>query len=367
MTQYFQRLLFMTLVILSSSMLFSLCGCARMSGFVMNESGQAYYARGNYALARQEFQKALIDDPTNANYAFNLAAAAQKQGDYELAERGYRQALSLNPSYQPAYHGLASLMMEQGRSDEAQQLLSAWVGSQPYVADSYVEMAWLQRELGDPNAAEQTLRQALQVNPQHDRAIAQLGQVYEEQGRTEDAVAMYQRSLYLDPTQSQVKNRLASLKEQLPETLNAQQMHSPAMMAATPWYSPGMVTSPQMASFHPQTYPVQTNPMIPGQSPFSQVSLSNAAVPAGYGTSTMTMQTMQSMQPNGSGQWAVWPSEQEQAQPAPMMAPPANEVVQQYEQSSEPTTLVVPPVPMNQTPASNVPQVSQNLPQVQAF
>ena len=354
MTQYFQRLLFMTLVILSSSMLFSLCGCARMSGFVMNESGQAYYARGNYALARQEFQKALIDDPTNANYAFNLAAAAQKQGDYESAERGYRQALSLSPSYQPAYHGLASLMMEQGRNDEAQQLLSAWVGSQPYVADSYVEMAWLQRELGDPNAAEQTLRQALRVNPQHDRAIAQLGQVYEEQGRTEDAVTMYQRSLYLDPTQSQVKNRLASLTEQLPGTFNPQQRHRTGMMAAMPIYSPGMMNSPQMASFHPQAYP-----MTPGHGPFSQVSLSDAAVPAGYETSRMTMQA------NGPGEWTVWPGEQKQTHPT--MAPPVNEVVQQYEQSSESTTLVVPPVPMNQAPASNVPQISQNIPQVQAF
>jgi len=349
MTQYFQRLLFMTLVVLSSSMLFSLCGCARMSGVVMNESGQAYYARGNYVQARQEFQKAMIDDPTNANYAFNLAAAAQKQGDYALAEQGYRQALSLSPSYQPAYHGLASMMVEQGRPDEAQQLLSAWAGSQPYVADSYVEMAWLQRELGDPTSAEQTLRQALRVNPQHDRAIAQLGQVYEEQGRPQDAFEMYQRSLYLDPTQTQVKARMASLEEQLPTRINTGGMQSPGMLAGMPFASPGMMQAPQMATSYPAAYPQnypQAYPGMMGQGQYPQapmMSSMTAPMPASYASPYVPEQTR------------------------PMMAPPVSGMAQHHDHSSQPTTLVVPPASFNQASPSTVPQISQNVPEIRAF
>ncbi len=364
MTQYFQRLLFMTLVILSSSMLFSLCGCARLSGVVMNESGQAYYARGNYTRARQEFQKALIDDPTNANYAFNLAAAAQKQGDYALAERGYRQALSLNPSYQPAYHGLASMMLEQGRADEAEQLLSAWAGSQPYEADSYVEMAWLQRELGDPASAEQTLRQALRVNPQHDRAIAQLGQVYEEQGRLQDAATMYQRSLYLDPTQKEVKARMASLEEQLPTTVSPGGMQAPTMMAGMPMFSPGMMNRPQMASSYRAAYPPQAYPnmMVHGSTmPGPVFGGTNMPIAAGYSSPVPAGQSQSGI----PASWETSPHFPQQVYPT--MPPSAGGVVQHQEHSSQPTTLVMPPESFQQTPSSSIPQISQNIPEVRPF
>lgn len=314
MTLYVQRLLLITATVLSSTMLFSLCGCARMSGMVMNESGQVYYQKGNYSLARREFEKALMDDPNNAHYAFNMAAAAHKQGDIETAEQVYRQALNLDPAYQPAYHGLASLMTESGRNDEAQQLLASWAGSQPYAAESHIELAWLQRELGDPVAAEQSLRQALQVNPQHEKALAQLGQVYEQQGRSDEAVAMYQQALYQDPTQHQVKSRMAALAREQPSSMHAGS------------YSPGMMAAPQMATTYPQTYPAMQAPMI------SQWEAPTLASPEVAG---------------------------------PMFAPAGNGMTQEI--TSHSSTMVVPPVPVGQFPPQEIPQISQSIPEIQAF
>ncbi len=212
----FHRLMLIFSMLLTSILLVNLCGCSRFSGFVMNESGQKFFERGNYAMARHEFRKAVMDRPRNPNYIYNLAAASHKLGDFAAAECLYHQALSLNMTHQPSYHGLASLMLDQGRHDEAEHLLTTWAGAQPYLAEPHIELAWFQRTQGDIFSAEQSLCQALAINPRNPRALAQLGQVYEEQGRGHEALALYQRSLRVNGFQPQVRSRMIALRERMP-------------------------------------------------------------------------------------------------------------------------------------------------------
>lgn len=196
----------------TSLAIMSLTGCHSMSGYAMNDSGRAYYARGNYAMARQEFQRAVADNPQNADYMSNLAAAMKKQGDLPGAERTYRQALQVDPSHQPSYHGLTKLLTDQGRTAEAADLLTAWSETQPYLASPHVELAWFHRNTGNTVAAETALRKALQVDPNHPTALAHLGQLYQDRGNHATAVAMYQRSLNSNWYQPQVQSRLATLQ-----------------------------------------------------------------------------------------------------------------------------------------------------------
>lgn len=251
-----------------------LSGCGYSSGWTRNTFARQSYNRGDYTAARRGFEQALMDNPYNADYAFNVAAAMQKQGDHLAAERMYNHALTLNPSHQPSYHALAGLLKEQGRGEEAQELISAWVDTQPYVPESYIEMAYLQQQNGELEAAEASLQQALRQNPRHARAAAQLGQVYERRGQAGEASAMYRRALAMNRYQPQVYSRLNAMQsptQMSPGLIMAQQMPmydrsltpygqmstmpQPGLMTATPYTTlmPGMAqtTMPMMASPQP--------------------------------------------------------------------------------------------------------------------
>ena len=186
-------------------------GCRASNGWMMNNSGMGYYQKGNYTKARQEFARAIADDPYHPDYRHNLAMAMQKQGDLPGAERVMRHTLSIDPMHQPTYHALAQSLMLQQRPDEAQELLVGWAETQPYATSSHVEMAWLQRELGNTAGAEQSLRQALQAEPNNPIALSHLGQVHHDAGRPDQAAAYYERSLASQWDQPEVHSRLATV------------------------------------------------------------------------------------------------------------------------------------------------------------
>jgi len=238
--------------ILSSAVRLSAClgllmlvsGCCCGSGWLMNNSGMGYYQKGNYALARNEFQRAVIDNPRAPDYRHNLAMAMQKTGDTASAEQVLRHNLSVDPMHQPTYHALAQLLISQQRAPEAEQLLTEWRDTQPYVPESYVELAWLQREEGNRMAAEQTLRQALQVKPNHPTALAHLGQLYEESGQPAQAAALYQRSLVTRWNQPQVHSRLATISGTTSSAIN---MRRSAMLQNDVYEQPTMTSQAPLA------------------------------------------------------------------------------------------------------------------------
>jgi len=264
-----------------------------MNGYVLNASGQGYYEQGNYAMAAQEFQTALQNNPQNPDYISNLAKARMKLGDPAGAEQLFRQSLALSPSHQPSYHGLAEVMLKNGRGQEAQQLMTAWAGTQPYIAESHVELAWVQRELGQHDAAAQSLQGALQVNPNHSTALAHLGQYYQDQGQPNQAIAMYQQSLRANWDQPEVQSRLAV-----------------AAAAAGPNHPMGEIAMAR--GVHPHSLPQTQMAFGP----------SNAVPPGQFAQAPMMGQPQFAWQPSpvGYGQPPQYP-QQYQQQPGPMMAP----------------------------------------------
>jgi tetratricopeptide (TPR) repeat protein len=242
-------------------------GCQSMHGWSMNRIGMRAYQEGNYAAAKDAFQKSLYDDPMNADYAHNLGAALKKSGDVAGAEQAYRHALALDPSHQPAHHSLSMLLLEQGRIQEAGDLAQMWADTEPYLPESHIELAWFQRETGDLAGAEQSLKNALHIAPNHEIATALLGDLYRETGQPDRAVAMYQRSLQKNWFQPQVQSRLATMNATSARTaqvLTPQSTTAWGVPMAMPAYASATPT-PQVVAGTPGPVIAASPIVTPGQ------------------------------------------------------------------------------------------------------
>lgn len=285
-------------IVVCGSVVFSAAGCQATSGWAFNNSGKAYYQRGNYAMARDEFRRAAMDDPANPHYRHNLALAMKKTGDVHGAERVLRDNLTrVSAMHQPTYHSLAQILVEQNRHGEAQQLLAGWADTQPYVPEAQIELAWIQRETGNLPAAEQSLRRALQSNPQHSTALAHLGQLYQDAGQPDRAAAMYQRSLATGWQQPQVQSRLhmladgsAARQSRLAMMMNPMSMSS-THAAARPMMGPVMSQSPTPMMLSSPT--IVSNPAMAAAPTLGQqaVPVPSASSPAVVNSPGVTFET----------------------------------------------------------------------------
>jgi tetratricopeptide (TPR) repeat protein len=199
----------------------SLSGCS-VAAHGQNAQGVSLYQQGHYQEAVQSFERAIANDPQNADGYYNLAATYHKMGlashnEHELkqAEDLYNQALDKDDNHRDSFRGLAVLLAGEGRSDEAFRLLEGWSRNYSSQATPKVELARLSEEFGRYDVAKEHLIDALQSDPHDARALAALARLRERSGNPGQALAVYQRSLWNNPHQPDVAARISSLQTAL--------------------------------------------------------------------------------------------------------------------------------------------------------
>jgi Ca-activated chloride channel family protein len=107
--------------------LMSLPGAAHASV----RDAEAAYQRGNYALARKEYEASAHRKPAEAQLQFNVGAAAYKTGDFSTAAAAFKSALKSGepPVQQSAYYNLGNTQYRIGQhaqQSQSQQTVESW-------------------------------------------------------------------------------------------------------------------------------------------------------------------------------------------------------------------------------------------------
>lgn len=155
------------------------------------------FNRGDLAIARMEYERALKSDPRNTDALHGLAAVALRQGHPDQAEWLYQQALEANPQDPEAQSALINL-----------------------------------RGQVDPVATESRLKTLVAEQPELAAPHFALGNLYARQGRWSEAQSAYFRAWNIEPDNPDVLYNLAVSLEHLHQTRLAIQYYGQAIAAA---------------------------------------------------------------------------------------------------------------------------------------
>lgn len=93
--------------------------------------GTLYEAQGKRVEALQQFATAIARAPDLPDSYFNLGQVLQERGERTEARTLYEKALAIDPAYASAHYALAGLLAEEGHLEESLQELSVTLELQP--------------------------------------------------------------------------------------------------------------------------------------------------------------------------------------------------------------------------------------------
>jgi len=107
----------------------------------------------NYQLAIIELDKALVDEPDNADFLNLLAYSNRKLGNFDTALDYYLKALKIDPDHRGANEYLGELYLQLGQPEKAEERLSVLDKECFFGCDEYDELKQAIEEYRKKNAS----------------------------------------------------------------------------------------------------------------------------------------------------------------------------------------------------------------------
>ncbi len=114
-------------------------------------------------LTLQDLQKAIGDDPTNAQAYYQVARLWHAQGRYNEALTAYEQAVHLDPTSAPAQNDLGVLYLQRGKYREAEAAFRRASGLDPFFIISHYNLGLLLSQTRRRSEAEQAFTRGRQT------------------------------------------------------------------------------------------------------------------------------------------------------------------------------------------------------------
>jgi type IV pilus assembly protein PilF len=151
--------------------------------------GIAYMRAGDIPLAKEKLDRALMENPNNANLHGARAMLFDRMGDQKQADSEFKTALALAPQDPDVSNNYAVYLCQTGRTDEGvrrfEQVARNALYRTPWVA--YTNAGVCLRTAKRNADAVKNLRQALVTRPNFGEAVYQLGDLEFQNGNLAEA------------------------------------------------------------------------------------------------------------------------------------------------------------------------------------
>lgn len=165
-------------------------------------------------------------DPTIDN-----AYAALQDGRLDSAQIGYERALKDDPRNADALHGLATVHQRRGQPDQAAEYYSRALEADPRDAIAQAGLIGISDQT-DPVQSESRLKQLLAAQPDSPFLHFSLGNLYARQARWPEAQQQYFKAMSGDPDNPDYLFNLAVSLDQMHQNALALQYYQSAVVAA---------------------------------------------------------------------------------------------------------------------------------------
>lgn len=196
----------------------------RVPTYVISGQGEALFLLGSAEKATAYFRRAVVQEPNNAIYHFNLGLGLNAQEKLSEAIEEFEIAIVLDPTHIKARYKLGRALFEL-KSDEAYRRaatvdseLFRLIGDDPIVLYNW---GLALEHLSSYAEAEDKYRQAIRKKPDKARYHKVLGDVLFSQEKYKDALESYTRAMDLNPDAKltvTLRDKVAKTKAKLNET-----------------------------------------------------------------------------------------------------------------------------------------------------
>lgn len=170
-------------------------------------AGNVHESHGNWAEAKQQYERALAEDPKNFAATVSIARLHDRQGDYELAAEKYRTAIKNHPTKAQGYHDLGICHSRHGDMNNALSMIDRAIQLEPENVRFRNNMATLLIRQGD---TEQALTHLAAVHPP-DAAHYNAGVLLHANKKDAEAASQFQLALQHNPSSAAAKSMVAQL------------------------------------------------------------------------------------------------------------------------------------------------------------
>jgi tetratricopeptide (TPR) repeat protein len=174
--------------------------------------GIAQAEKGRYKQAISDYNKAIEINPRNAKAYINRGYAYVKDWEYDQAVSDFNKAIEIDPGDADAYINRGNVYAKKGRceqavTDDRNHAISDYTKAlelNPRCAKAYLHRGNAYKDEGKYDQAISDFNEAIEIDPRDASAYNNRGVVYGKMGQYDQAISDYTRALEISPMDADV-------------------------------------------------------------------------------------------------------------------------------------------------------------------